>query len=305
MSTISGSRRRQNSWQLSWGVAATLAQLATVGCGGGADTADKGTSTSGSGTTNGLGSGGTGGSDHETNGGQSVTNGGPGTSTGGASNAGTAGTGDMQPAAGAGGEAGGGGALDAGGAPGTGGDTSVTCPNQPGANQALLNGGFESLAAADIITVAAGTEPEGFGWTVTTNAVEVLKVGYSAGGMVWDGAAFEGEQYLDLVALGSTGAISQTLSVTAGTHYLLTFAYSDNPNITPQGVSARVTIADCEGALVSKEISHDTATFADLDWSSETLEFVARSTSVTLEFVTTDARGNGGIFLDGIVLASE
>ena len=195
-------------------------------------------------------------------------------------------------------------AAEMAGAGGEGGDARPSCDETSGQQSTLVNGGFELPEAHDIVSIDEGQAPEGFGWSVTTNGVEVVRVGYTHAGSTWSSPAYEGEQFLDLVGIGSTGAIAETVSVVPGQSYALTFAYSDNAGIVPQGASARVSVGDCGGTLASTSISHDTATLTDADWTLGELKFVARSKLATLEFVTTEARGNGGILLDGIELVA-
>ena len=62
---------------------------------------------------------------------------------------------------------------------------------------------------------------------MTTNNVDIVNAIYSGA------AAYEGNQYLDLVGYGTTGAIAQGFATTPGRTYDLTFAYANNPWSTP------------------------------------------------------------------------
>jgi hypothetical protein len=163
-------------------------------------------------------------------------------------------------------------------------------------------------ATGGVTNVAPGGEPAGFGWRVTENTVDVCKQGLTTSGGTITGSANDGTQYLDLVGLGSTGAIAQDVKVVPGASYDVTFAYGNNPatlSQPPRSASAKVTVSDCAGEIASQVVSHDTSTLSELDWRTSRLSFRARADVVTLSFVTTMGSGNGGIFLDAVALTPQ
>ncbi|MEP7366258.1 MAG: DUF642 domain-containing protein [Acidobacteriota bacterium] len=159
----------------------------------------------------------------------------------------------------------------------------------------LVNGGFETPVIAGgpgYLQIDFGSEPGGFGWTVTTNSVDIVENGPY-------GTFIEGVQGLDLIGLGSTGGITQTFATTSGLTYLLLFYYSDNPgNGDPS--AATVTIIDGSNTLLSDSVAHSLATLGTPDWQVYSATFVATGTSATITFDSIPGGGSGGIFLDGV-----
>ena len=89
----------------------------------------------------------------------------------------------------------------------------------------LVNGGFEIPnvgGGPEILGVEGGTEPSGFGWSVTAGNIEILTTNYPN-----MAPAYEGSQMIDLIGVGGVGAIAQTFATTPGTLYSLTFAYGN------------------------------------------------------------------------------
>src|SRR5262249_9048551 len=110
--------------------------------------------------------------------------------------------------------------------------------------------------------------------------------------------AFEGNQFLDLVGIGTTGAIAQSFTTVIGQNYLLTFAYGNNPT-GPSTASAQVTLTGA--GAITDIISHSTSVSGNVNWTLYSLAFTADSTTTTLRFSELDLGGvNGGIFLDAI-----
>jgi choice-of-anchor C domain-containing protein len=157
----------------------------------------------------------------------------------------------------------------------------------------LTNGSFDSTpCGAGYCNYAAGGEPAGFGWSVTTNNVDIVP-----GPGAW-GTPEDGPQMLDLVGYGSTGGIAQSFATTSGATYNLSFYYANNPY--PSGPdSADVTVTGA-GSLLSSSVTHTTSTPSDLDWIHFTGSFTADSSLTTLAFNETAGGGNAGVFLDNV-----
>jgi uncharacterized protein DUF642/PEP-CTERM motif-containing protein len=127
------------------------------------------------------------------------------------------------------------------------------------------------------------------GWTITTNNVDIVS---TIGG--WPAPAYDGNQFLDLVGYGSTGAISQTFATTPGLSYRLSFAYGNNPGST-SFASATVKVASLNNLF-----SANFSTTNNIGWQILTAYFTADSTSATLLFDEVVGGNNGGVLLDGI-----
>ena len=157
----------------------------------------------------------------------------------------------------------------------------------------LVNGSFDNTpCGAGYCNYAGGGEPAGFGWTVTSNNVDIVP-----GPGTW-GTPQDGAQMLDLVGYGSTGGIAQSFATTIGATYNLSFYYANNPY--PSGAdSAQVTVTGA-GSLLSSGFTLTTSTPSNLDWVHFTGSFTADSNVTTLAFNETAGGGNAGVFLDNV-----
>lgn len=162
------------------------------------------------------------------------------------------------------------------------------------AHAAIVNGSFETpvISNATFLNVVGGAEPSGFGWSVVTNNVDIFSVGV----LGLSGAVVDGNQGLDLVGFGSTGAIQQSFSTIPGQTYTLTFYYGNNPGSGAS--SALVTVSDGGNTLLSETVSHSTSSGTDFDWTLFSNTFTASGTSALLRFDNTLGGNNGGILLD-------
>jgi hypothetical protein len=165
--------------------------------------------------------------------------------------------------------------------------------------QAVTNGGFEQPPVSDTCcnTAPPATIP---GWTVTTGNVNVVNGTFNGTTTPGPNLAFEGTQYLDLVGQGGTGGISQTLSLTPGGTYDLTFAFSNNGFSPNESTSASASFM-IDG--LSGTVSHSTATASNLNWLIFSGNFVATGTD-TLNFTNLTGGPNEGIFLDAISITA-
>ena len=161
----------------------------------------------------------------------------------------------------------------------------------------LTNGSFEDPSIGTWYV----NEPSGIpGWTVTNNSVDVVAQGYNG-----PSAAYNGQQYLDLVGFGSTGGIqSQSFATVAGQHYVLTFAYANNPWSTSTA-SANVSIVDgLSNTLFLQEITHTGSTTNTLGWTLFSQTFIGDGTSNTIRFDETVGSNSGGVMFDGVSVAA-
>jgi hypothetical protein len=161
----------------------------------------------------------------------------------------------------------------------------------------LTNGSFEDPSIGTWYV----NEPSGIpGWTVTANSVDVVAQGYNG-----PSAAYDGQQYLDLVGFGSTGGVqSQSFATVAGQSYLLTFAYANNPWSTSTA-SANVRVLDgTSNTLLFGEVTHSGSTTNKLGWSLFSRSFIADGTSSTIFFDETVGANSGGVMIDAVGVAA-
>jgi hypothetical protein len=139
-------------------------------------------------------------------------------------------------------------------------------------------------------------------WSIPLNNVDIVNPMIGP----WGAPAFQGNQILDLVGYGSTGAVSQSFATNIGQQYQLTFAYSDNPGsgFTPQSAAqaAVFVLGAGENSLLSTTIAHDNAVNGNLNWSLFSGTFIASSETTTLNFNTLFGQNNGGIMLDAVAV---
>lgn len=172
----------------------------------------------------------------------------------------------------------------------------------------IVNGSFEvpsAVPTGGIIEIYPGSEPAGFGWTVDSGTVEIIRQGYVGGAGPFNGPAYDGQQWLDLDGI-SAGSISQSFATTPGVLYDLSFAYANNPYVNFSGIpQATVSLVDTSsgmGLITPLLISHSASTSDDYDWTlSGAIQFRAIGSSTTLSFSSDDPpSSDSGIFLDGI-----
>ncbi len=164
------------------------------------------------------------------------------------------------------------------------------------------NGSFESPIATNKTTFDtfgphSNPTPASFGWTVTGDSIDLIR-GY------WSAA--DGSQSIDLDGT-RPGGVSQTIATTAGQSYLLTFAYSANPDrltsssCTTTAGGASMTVA-WGGTQVATYSFSSQNSKASMGWTSATLAVTAGSGPTTLAFSSTDAASACGIALDAVSL---
>lgn len=170
----------------------------------------------------------------------------------------------------------------------------------------LVNGGFESpivVSSFQYQNISSGFEPPGFGWHITTGNVDAVIQGTS-----FASSAFDGQQFLDLDGT-VPGGIAQSFVTIPGSAYVFTFAYANNPNGTtgatiPAHGTARILDTVSSNDLIAPLLlTHGSTTVAAPDWlTSGAIAFVAIGNSTTVDFVSNNASGAGGIFLDAVAV---
>ena len=170
-----------------------------------------------------------------------------------------------------------------------------------GANAAtnlVINGGFESAANGP----ASGSNssyynvgpapadhpvPGDFGWSVTTNNVDIISY------QTYGPAPKNGGSYgLDLVGYGSTGAIGQSISTIAGQKYNVSFDYSSNP-----GISDPTAIVTFNGTTLG-------SVTGGTGWQAFNGVFTGTGSPDTFALSETFGGNNGGVFLDNISISA-
>ena len=167
------------------------------------------------------------------------------------------------------------------------------------ASAQVTNGGFEApvISGPCCNTVPTDSLP---GWGVTVGNVNVVNGMFNGTSSPGPNLAYELNQYLDLVGQGGTGGISQSLTLTPGQAYNLTFAYSNNGFAPNESTSASAAFS-IDG--LAGTVSHSTANSTNLDWQIFTGTFVAGGTD-TLSFTNLTGGPNEGILLDAISVAA-
>jgi choice-of-anchor C domain-containing protein len=163
---------------------------------------------------------------------------------------------------------------------------AATISPQQAQGNLVVNGGFESpVILSQWSTFGPG--PLG-GWTISSGSVEILR-------SYWQPS--EGLQSLD-TAGNESGLIQQTITTVPGLTYRLTFDLSGNPD-------GGTTIKTLEAGFgASTQIFYfDTTltTRTDMQWSSQTWDIVATTSSTVLSFANIGT-GPYGAALDNVSL---
>ncbi len=143
--------------------------------------------------------------------------------------------------------------------------------------------GFETLPAASTVLT---------GWTIGGNGIDWI-------GSLWTAA--DGTKSLDLNAT-APGSISQSITTTVGSTYVVSFALSGNP----QGdLGAKTLTVNATGGA-TKTYTFDTAaagnSVTNMKWAPQSYSFVATSATTMLTFTSTTA-GAYGPALDNVAVA--
>lgn len=196
----------------------------------------------------------------------------------------------------------------------------TVCPAQ--AANLITNGSFETptlSSPSQFLDIAAGAQPSGFTWDVTSDSVDVVTAG-----TLFASTAFDGAQFLDLDGF-APGAISQSFSTVVGTGYIVSFAYANNPQgpgglpspgcavggpcaTIPATATAYVLDSGTDTQLIAPLLlTHGSSTVANPDWtSSGAIMFIAKGTTTSLSFVSDDpSSSDGGIFLDAVLVETS
>ena len=109
--------------------------------------------------------------------------------------------------------------------------------------------------------------------------------------------AFAGSKSLDMEGnTGAAGVIRQSFPTAPGVKYHLSFAYGNNPSGAGATMSVLVTGT---GTLLNTSVSHNTSTYANMDYKLFSQDFTADSAGTTLQFSAVTNSGYG-IALDAV-----
>ena len=165
----------------------------------------------------------------------------------------------------------------------------------------IVNGGFETpvLAAGQSKTLSTGDSSMA-PWVITAGSIDVVQSGY------WP--AYEGSNSIDLNGV-SAGTIRQTFATIPGTTYALTFAYACNADVVDVNHSVftgigHVTVTGAS-TLLDTTVSHSGSSRANMNYQIYSGNFVADSSSTTLQFqdVSNDP-GMHGVVIDNVSVNS-
>jgi choice-of-anchor C domain-containing protein len=152
-------------------------------------------------------------------------------------------------------------------------------PTQPAPQQSLIvNGSFETgprgplTGAASIITYAGSTAITD--WVVTGTNIDYY---------VGEAAAADSLCCVDLNGYFAAGGIAQTFATTPGAHYSVHFAMAGNPDGGPTLKQMRVSAA---GQFADFSFDATGKSANNMGWANHAWEFIANSSSTTIEFDT-------------------
>lgn len=163
---------------------------------------------------------------------------------------------------------------------------AATLSPQPALANLVVDGGFESpVIFSQWSTFGPG--PLG-GWTISSGSVEILR-------SYWQPS--EGFQSLDTSGDGS-GVIQQTIATVVGLTYRLSFDLSGNPD---GGTTIKTLQAGFGTATQSFHFDTTLTTRTDMQWSPQTWDIVATTSSTVLSFENIGT-GPYGAALDNVSL---
>lgn len=156
------------------------------------------------------------------------------------------------------------------------------------------NGPYTAQAPGFDFNLTYNAVPAGFGWSVTENNVDL--VSNSGNYTPYLGAG--GTAILDLVGVGSSGAISQTLTTTAGRPYEVRINYTRNQALLDPSWEGDVKTADVSfgGSSIG------TLNATDI-WQIFKVRFTGTGTPSPFTIRQTAGGGWSGVALDNISVA--
>jgi len=148
----------------------------------------------------------------------------------------------------------------------------------------VTNGGFE---APDIAPGSYQLYSSILGWTADKGVIEIQD--HVAG------SPFEAAQFMELDSTQSSSAY-QDLATTAGTTYLLSFAFSARPGYGP---TENILGIYWDGALIDTLTANGIG-FGDTDWHVHTYNVTASGATSRLEFADLGVSNSLGTYVDAV-----
>ncbi|HEX4264762.1 MAG TPA: LamG-like jellyroll fold domain-containing protein [Verrucomicrobiae bacterium] len=132
------------------------------------------------------------------------------------------------------------------------------------------------------------------GWHIDSGSVDLL-----TNGPPFNGAPYDGAYYIDINGSGP-GQISTNLATVLGATYLLSFAYTKDPNA---GISPPPSaVVKVNGTTIGSVSPGYVTSFSALNWQTTSFVFTATSPLTKLVFSSFNTSGPSGVFLDAVRL---
>jgi choice-of-anchor C domain-containing protein len=153
----------------------------------------------------------------------------------------------------------------------------------------ITNGSFEDGPKCELICGLKDGSTDLPGWTVTRGAVDYV-------GPFWEHA--EGKRSVDLHGSPGFGGVKQSVKLTEGVKYTLTFSLAVSPHAADPKKKMAVEV---DGAKT--EFAIDGTGKGAMTWETQSLTFTAGKTDTVIEFYTLETEdGNCGPALDDVKL---
>jgi hypothetical protein len=175
----------------------------------------------------------------------------------------------------------------------------------------INNGSFETNPAANSFAILPGGDTTSLpGWTVTgsacgSNCMLILTNTYTESSNLGT-LTFQpqdGNQSLDLTGSFNSldGGISQSVTTTPGTQYMLTFFLGNmDDRVSAYGSPSALQVL--LNGTVAGTFSNDNSTNNQLTWAQESLNFTATAASTTIDFVNNTVLADNEAGLDNVSL---
>ncbi|WNE96810.1 choice-of-anchor C family protein [Streptomyces luomodiensis] len=154
------------------------------------------------------------------------------------------------------------------------------------------DGSFETPRVAANTFTNVGTGGTIGPWKVTAGNVDHIGAGY------WQAA--EGDQSVDLNG-GTAGTVAQTFTTVPGKRYVVTYSLAGNPGGGPAVRTGKVLVDGQNFQDFSFDVTGKTVT--NMGYVTREVVFVARGTSTTLAFASTQNTAYGPVIDDVTVRA--
>lgn len=166
----------------------------------------------------------------------------------------------------------------------------------------VSDGGFENPTVSNFYYQLYDSGQTFGGWTVGQGRVALTTDTFNPPLSI---TAFQGNQFLQLAGIGGTnGSVYQDLATTRGQAYILSFAFTGNPdNQFPETIK-RMELDWNGGKLDTLAANITGHSFANPGWTVFSYDVVANSKTTRLEFINvTPGSSAAGPLIDDVQLA--